>query len=436
MATPVRSTHRWNHLDKPCRPIALILGGNYRALGVVRSLGRRGVPVWLIKQDGHSLAGFSRYVEKILPWPDTDDSGKVEYLKCLASSTADQLVLIPTDDACTHLISCWHDSLAENLMLTTPPWSSLRWICDKRQLFQLGERYGIEQPRTWFAGSKDELLSAGIQFPAILKPTMHLELNPLTVEKAWRADHISVLLDHFTKACRFMAPNRLMVQELIPGGGESQYSYSGFFVEGQPVAAVVVRRARQYPSDFGRFSTFVETIEEPALQIPAFKILSSIDFTGLVEVEFKRDARDGRYKLLDINPRIWGWHSLCTSAGVDFSYLLWQVTRGEALPRVTARAGIRWARLGPDILVGISEICKGRLSLPEYLRSLRPPLVTPIFALDDLFPALVELPNLGCLLLARAMRHGWHQSASSFKKALVLLRREIGSDDTAKDPPS
>jgi predicted ATP-grasp superfamily ATP-dependent carboligase len=265
---------------------------------------------------------------------------------------------------------------------------------------------------------------------------MHLELNPLTVEKAWRADHISELLDHFTKACRFMTPNRLMVQELIPGGGESQYSYSGLFIEGQPIAAVVARRARQYPSDFGRFSTFVETIEEPALQIPAFKILNSIDFTGLVEVEFKRDARDGRYKLLDMNPRIWGWHSLCTSAGVDFSYLLWKMVRGEALPKVTARAGIRWARLGPDILVGISEICKGRLSLPEYLRSLLPPLVTPIFALDDPVPALVELPNLGYLLLVREMRHGWQQSASSFKKALALFRRQIGQDDTAKDPPA
>ena len=75
--------------------------------------------------------------------------------------------------------------------------------------------------------------------------------------------------------------------------------------------------------DFGRFSTYVETIDQPEIDGPARQLLKAIRYTGVVEVEFKRDPRDGCCKLLDINPRVWGWYTLCARAGVDFTRLLW-----------------------------------------------------------------------------------------------------------------
>ena len=133
------------------RLTALVLGGNYRALGVVRSLGRRGVSAWVVKQDGHALATWSRHAERTLPWPNGDDGGKIEYLKKLASNSGvGRFLLIPTDDECATLVSKWHDVLANDFVLTTPPWESLRWVCDKRLMYQLGERLGIDQPRTIF----------------------------------------------------------------------------------------------------------------------------------------------------------------------------------------------------------------------------------------------------------------------------------------------
>jgi predicted ATP-grasp superfamily ATP-dependent carboligase len=144
--------------------------------------------------------------------------------------------------------------------------------------------------------------------------------------------------------------------------------------------------------DFGRASTFVETIDDPEVEASAERVLASLRFTGIVEVEFKRDPRDRELKLLDVNPRAWGWHSLGRAAGVDFPYLLWRMLSGEELPRIRGRAGVRWVRALTDLPTVLGEIRAGRLSVGAYLRSLRAPLEFAILAADDPLPALVEVP--------------------------------------------
>jgi predicted ATP-grasp superfamily ATP-dependent carboligase len=132
----------------------------------------------------------------------------------------------------------------------------------------------------------------------------------------------------------------------------------------------------------------------PAVMEPAVRLLAAVQFTGLVEVEFKRDLRDGKYKLLDVNPRLWGWHTLGARAGVDFSYLLWQMLHGEPVPAVRARPGVQWVRTACDLPIVFSEILKGRLCLNEYLRTLIYPTESALFAVDDPLPALLEVPLL------------------------------------------
>ena len=153
--------------------------------------------------------------------------------------------------------------------------------------------------------------------------------------------------------------------------------------------------------DFGRFSTYVETIDDPGVVQPSVRLLEAARYTGLVEVEFKRDPRDGRFKVLDVNPRVWGWHTLGSRVGVDFSYLLWRMVRGEAVPEVHGGPGARWIRMNTDFPVAILEIMRGRLTLGDYLRSLRRPFESAVFATDDPVPGLLEMPTLIYLFFRR-----------------------------------
>jgi len=144
--------------------------------------------------------------------------------------------------------------------------------------------------------------------------------------------------------------------------------------------------------DFGRASTYVETVVDPEAEEQARRVLAALRLDGIVEVEFKRDARDGRLRLLDVNARAWGWHTLGRRAGVDFPFLLWQLTSGAAVQPLRGRAGVRWVRALTDVPTALGEIRAGRLGLFAYLASLRGTIEFAVLAADDPLPALLELP--------------------------------------------
>ena len=370
------------------------MGADYRALGIARSLGRRRIPVWVMKQGGHLVAAPSRYVRRrIPPWPEGDDALKIDFLLDLSVKNGlKDWLLIPTDDYAVNLASVYHDLLSKGYRVTVPSWEKLQWACDKRQLQELALKLGVAQPWTKCIPTKEELARLDCPFPVILKPAVRLKPTSLAIPKAWRADNRDELLARFEEASSFIPPENLILQEMIPGGGETQFSYAALCKDGFPLASIVARRLRQYPKDFGQFSTFVETAEEPQVVAASERLLAAARFTGLAEVEFKKDPRDGRFKVLDVNPRVWGWHTLSVRAGVDFSYLLWLLANGEPVPMLKARAGERWIHGSADLRVAMGEILNGGFSLSSYLRSLRGPKESAIFAWDDPLPGLLDLP--------------------------------------------
>jgi predicted ATP-grasp superfamily ATP-dependent carboligase len=372
---------------------ALVMGADYRALGVVRSLGRRGIPVWVINQGGHLIAAASRYASRRLPWPVGDDHGKIDFLLALcATHKLNGWMLVPTDDYTVGLVSGHHKALGSRYQLTVPPWEKLRWACDKRLLHQLAEKLEVHQPWTVCPSNREELAEIDYPFPVILKPAIRLQPSSLAIPKAWLAEDRKSLLARYDEASALLPPENLIIQEIVPGGGETQFSYAALCKDGCSLASLVARRTRQFPRDFGQLSTYVETVDKPEIIEPAERLLAALRFTGLVEVEFKKDPRNGQLKVLDINPRVWGWHTLSRRAGVDFPYLLWLLASGRPVPRLRGRAGERWVHLSADLRMAIEEIVGGRLSLRDYLRSIRGPLESAIFSWDDPLPGLLDLP--------------------------------------------
>jgi predicted ATP-grasp superfamily ATP-dependent carboligase len=384
---------------------ALLMGADYRALGVARSLGRRGIPVWIIKQGGHLVAINSRYVSRRLDWPERDDTQRVDFLMDLSERRGlKEWLLIPTDDYATTLTGCHHKMLANHYRLTSPPWDALRWGCDKRCLYSIAQRAAIAQPWTKGGVGREELAEMDCPFPVIVKPAVRMRPSSLHTPKAWFAADREALLAAFDHASHYVEANTLLIQEMVPGGGEAQFSYAALYKDGLGLASVVAKRTRQFPEDFGQFSTYVETVDDPGIVKPAERLLALMRFTGLVEVEFKRDPRDGQYKLLDFNPRVWGWHTLCGRAGVDFPYLLWLLMRDEPVPEVRARSGERWMHLSADLWVAAKEILHGRLSAWDYLRELLRERESAIFAWDDPLPGAFDLPLLAWSAGRRMLR--------------------------------
>ncbi len=370
---------------------ALVVGGDHPGLAVVRSLGRRGIPVYVI-DDQPCISSVSRYATRVITVEDVLDERKTvdAVLEVGRQFDLRDWVLIPTRDENVAAFSRYRIELAEFFRVTTGEWEGIQWAWDKAKTYELAEALGIPCPKTFVPRNADELPLLYPHLPLAIKPAVKENFFYATGAKAWRADTPEQLNELYARASRQIRAEEILIQEIIPGDGRAQYSWCAFARNGRPHSTLTARRMRQHPREFGRAATYVETIDAPEIEEYSERFIGAIDYHGLVEIEYKYDARDGEYKLLDVNARAWGFHALGGAAGVDFVWLLYADRMGLPIEAVRAKAGVGWLRLLTDIPTAISDMAHGCLTVGDYYRSLRATGVESVFAWNDPLPSLAE----------------------------------------------
>ena len=225
----------------------------------------------------------------------------------------------------------------------------------------------------------------------VIKPSIRDYFYNKVKTKAFRVADIEELMKTYRWVCSIIDPCQVLIQEFIPGGPEHLYSFCPFFKDGKVITGITARRARQHPMDFGHASTFAEIVEIPELQKIAEKFLSLIDYYGIAEVEFMKDPISGEYKLLEVNPRVWGWHTLAIANGVDCPHLLYQDMIGEKIVVKPPSKDIKWVRLTTDIPTVLIEIAKGKMKIGDYLASMRGKKEYAVLSFSDPIPFFVEI---------------------------------------------
>ncbi len=390
-----------NHF-RAARPGAVVIGGDYQGLGIVRSLGHHGVPVCVV-DDESSIACYSRYTKFARRVPTLHDE-KQTILALMELGREQGLrgwVLYPTRDETVAALSKHRAELSEIFRVPTPDWESVKWLWDKRNTYSLAQKLGIPSPRTWYPRNEKDLEQVDGRFPVVVKPAIKEHFIYATKDKAWRANNPVQLRELFRRASQYIPPDEIMIQDLIPGDGTCQYAYCSFFKQGDSIGSLIACRRRQHPIEFGRASTYVETVEAPLLEEYSLHFLRAINFYGLVEAEYKRDPRDGQYRLLDVNGRTWGYHTIGRQAGVDFPHLLFSDQMNEPVEPSRGKAGVRWIRLLTDLPTGVVGILNGQIEGREFLRSLRTYHEEAVFSRDDPLPGLMELALVPYLSLKR-----------------------------------
>jgi predicted ATP-grasp superfamily ATP-dependent carboligase len=390
---------------RPAHPAAgaMVIGGDYQGLGIVRSLGRRGVPVCVV-DDEHSISRFSRYAKSFVHLADLRDQRTAVdgLLKIGRRLGLEGWVLYPTREELVAAFSHNRAKLSQVFRVPTPDWESVKWAWDKRNTYRLAQKLDIPIPATHYPETIEQLAELDhLNPPFVLKPAIKEHFFYATKAKAWRANSHSELRTLYQKATELAGSGEIMVQELIPGGGSQQFSYCAFFRQGEALGKMVARRARQHPFEFGRASTYVETVDIPLLEELSERFLRAIDYYGLVEVEYKLDPRDSQYKLLDVNARTWGYHSLGAGAGVDFSYMLYCDQVGLPVPVCKGRPGVAWVRSITDLPAAMVAILNGDTDLKSYIRSLRRCNVEAVFSAEDPLPGLAEVALIPYLAIKR-----------------------------------
>jgi predicted ATP-grasp superfamily ATP-dependent carboligase len=347
-------------------PAIVVDVGFVNGLAAIRSLGRAGVRVFAVDHRTSALGLRSRFATKVLaPNPLEDEEGFVAALRGLGSG-----VVFATHDEGLRAIARHRDELA----LLCPFPRDLEHVQRKRVQLEAAR----DIPDTRFpASAADAVAAAGeIGYPVLVKPSEPVGFRQRYGRQAVVCEAAADVEEAYAQA----EPWEPMVQDLIPGGDDELYTLGAYLSKSlEPLGVFCGRKLVQTPPGIGTArlaeAVWVDEVVESGLEL-----LRALHCNGLSQVEFKRDPRDGRFKLMEINPRLWQWHSLAQACGVDLPLIAYRDLTGEAVEPARMNGRRRtWA-----------------LVLMPNERPLvpRPPFVEPTLAWDDPKPGLVHAARI------------------------------------------
>ncbi len=290
------------------KPGVIVIGGHVQGLGITRIYGKNNIPVILLDHTIINLTRHSKYCKKFIKYKKGELLNKLFFLG--KNSKYKNWLLMPTNDLVVGILGENKNELSKYFKVSTVNFDILQYFFNKRLTYKLAADLNILIPKTWMANSWNEIEELDITYPCIIKPAVMHTFYSKTKKKVFVCKNYTELKDNYQKALALIPNEEVIIQDIIPGNSEHQYSVCFMFDGYRPLVTLSARRARQHPPDFGNATTYAETVEMPELVEYAKKILKKVSFTGVCEVEFKFDTRDNTYKFLEVNPRTWKWHSM------------------------------------------------------------------------------------------------------------------------------
>ncbi|HEX2504443.1 MAG TPA: hypothetical protein VHK00_10885 [Miltoncostaeaceae bacterium] len=383
-------------------PAVVLQASGPNALGIVRSLGRAGVPVIACDHDPHAVGLVSRYAT---PHPTanplTDPERFVEDLLELGRGAGRGGVLFATHDEAIAALGPRQAEVEELFRRPWTPWPAVDAIMDKEHQHEVARASGFPVPATVTPRDDGDIVAAAraLRFPVVLKPR-----NAPEFRHRFRA-HLLEAADPeaLRRAWELAAPYDPQVCEVIPGDDSHLWTYGSYRdATGRALAVFTGRKLRQWPVGFGA-ARAAEAHWDPGLAARCDALLDALGYHGLSQVEVKRDPRDGRDHLIEVNARAWLWIGLATDCGVNLPLACWLDATGR--PRVWPpghRDGRRWVLLTTHVAGSAGEIARGQWSVRPFLRSLAPPVRDGVLDPRDLRPALALYERLARRILRRA----------------------------------
>ncbi len=217
------------------------------------------------------------------------------------------------------------------------------------------------------------------------------------------ADGASELLDYWDDVDQEGDPN-LMLQEYIPGGPETVWMFNGYFDDSSHcLVGFTGQKLRQHPPYTG-MSTLAVVRDNPEVRSLAERLLSSIGYRGIVDMGYRFDARDGQYKVLDVNPRVGATFRLFVGTdGMDVVRAMYLNLTNQPVPASSATDGRKWLLETHDPVSCITYLRDGALSPSGWVRSLRGVREGALFALDDPRPFVTAFARLAPRGTVRAL---------------------------------
>jgi D-aspartate ligase len=358
-------------------------------VGIVRSLGRLGVPVYAVESDPRGPASYSKYLRGrfVFDLAAADPDATVEYLLEVGRRIGSRAVLIPMWDDMAVLVSDHFEALSERFIIPQQPDGLARSLASKKEMCLLARKHAIPAPEASFPLSIEEVRSfaATATFPVMLKGISGNRLLERTGRKMVIVDHPDELVRLYLEMEDPADPN-LMLQEYIPGGDDAVWMFNGYFDhESDCLVGFTGRKLRQTPVYTGATSLGI-CLKNDVVDEPTRRWMKELGYRGVLDIGYRYDARDGQYKVLDVNPRIGGTFRLFVARnGMDVARALYLDMTGQPVPVTDLIEGRKWMD-ERDVISCLQYRRDHRLTLRQWAASLKGVRETIYFAHDDLAP--------------------------------------------------
>jgi predicted ATP-grasp superfamily ATP-dependent carboligase len=375
-------------------PALLLKVGSYPvhhgSVGAVRTLGRLGVAVYATTEDRLAPTAFSRYLRRALVWPTTGLERPAELVAgvlSLGERVGARAVLLPTDDEAALLVAEHADRLSASFVLPSLPADLPRRLATKDSLAELCRRHGVPTPGSAVPATVAELQhdAAKIGFPVVLKnnaPWLRLA-NPAVGSSTLveDADDLARLATGWSEM-----PS-VLVQQYMPRRYSQDWIAHAYLGE-QPASDIAFTgiKWRSWPPYAG-VTAIAESVRNEQLAAMTVDFCRAIGYRGIGDLDWRLDTRDGRYRLLDFNPRVGAqFRAFETDAGIDVVRALYLDLTGQRIPAGMQTDGRRYV---VEHLAAPAAFAYRR-ELPTRRRSDRRHSRTRLawFAPDDPLPAL------------------------------------------------
>lgn len=383
-----------NKEHKKYNPGVIIIGGHVQGLGIARIFGDQNIPVILLDKTNINLTRHSKFCNSFVKY----EPGKLldKLMNIGTQNKYKNWLLMPTNDLHVEVLSRNKVELSKYFKVSTEDYDVLKYFFNKRLTYKLAEKIGVDIPKTWIADSYDDLIKTDIAYPCIIKPAVMHTFYSQTKKKVFVCNDKSELEENYSRALRIIPNNEIIIQDIIPGTSEHQYSVCFMFDRKKPLVTLSARRARQHPPDFGNATTYAETVTIPEIVEYAVKILTEVKFSGVCEVEFKYDTRDNKFKFLEVNPRTWKWHSMAVKSKSPVLMSLFNNIYGLDPIIKNDQDSATFRHLVTDI----PTIIKMRLSKINYPKT-KKNVKYAVWDTKDLLPAFYEILYLPYFLIKR-----------------------------------
>lgn len=374
---------------------AVVISSFTMGLGVIRALGSSGVPVVVVQYDENDMGYASRHVRELVrvPNPATDEDGFIQLLIDRAPRY-ERGFLVPASDSSLVAVSRHKAVLEEHYVVAATDWTVTRLFIEKRETYALAEAIGVAAPKTMVPGSLADVegYAATALYPCLVKPSQGHLYKAAFGSKMVRADRPDQLLSAYREATE--AGLEVMLQEWIPGPDGNGANYNSYLWGGDPLVELTARKIRGSPPELG--SPRVARSEDvPDVVGPGRAILQAMDFSGFSCTEFKLDARDGVWKLMEVNGRHNLSSLLAVRCGVNFPLLQYRHLIEGITPTADGyEQGVYWIDLIRDMACNVRYLRREPYRFRDYVEPYRRSHVFAIWDRHDPKPFFIRLANL------------------------------------------